>query len=55
MSECTRRGDLKSVLSPIKLGNRDVELLNEPDRDLRLGPLNVNTPVDTNSRLGMEP
>jgi hypothetical protein len=55
VSGYSRRSTLKSSLSSPKLGRRGVELLKEPDCDLRLGPLNIKAPEDTNSTLGMEP
>lgn len=55
VSERTRRREGQSLPFPVKLGNLDVELLNEPEYDLRLGPLNKNAPGDMKSMLSMEP
>jgi hypothetical protein len=32
-----------------------VEFVNDPECDLRLGPLNMNAPVETKSMLGADP
>lgn len=39
----------------VKPEKRETEVLKDRDRDLRLGPLKMKAPVDTNSRLGIEP
>ena len=54
-SERTRRVESKSLLPSLRLGNRDLRLLYDPDRDRSLGPLKMNAPADTKSTLGTEP